>query len=202
MIKYIDLHYIGNIKYYKNIIILNRINFALNAPYLKGGNANKCTIVGANGLLNLSIPLVGGRNQKALNGSLQISYEQDWQTQHLKSIQSCYGNAPFFDYYYPIFEQLIMTRFEKLYQLNLEITNKILKLLKVNNSINIDTETIINPKEILFSKLYFKENPQLNDSNIPYPQVFEDRLGFVSNLSIIDLLMCLGPEAKNYLQKA
>lgn len=35
----------------------------------------------------------------------------------------------------------------------------------------------------------------------PYSQVFNDRLGFVPNVSILDLLFNLGPETKRYLQQ-
>ena len=33
----------------------------------------------------------------------------------------------------------------------------------------------------------------------PYSQVFDSRLGFLPNMSVIDLLFNLGPEAKSYL---
>ncbi len=201
MIYSIDLHYFASVNYYKKIIMGHTLNLNLNGQYVKGGNLNKCKIAGANGILNLSIPIVGGRNQKASIGDLLICYEKDWQSQHLKSIKSCYGNAPFYQYYYPIIEELILIKFSKLYQLNLEITNKILKLLKKNISINIDNKYIVNYNDILFSKYNLKNNTQINNPNAYYPQVFEDRLGFIPNLSIIDLLMCIGPESNNYLQK-
>ena len=35
----------------------------------------------------------------------------------------------------------------------------------------------------------------------PYYQVFEDRLPFMPNLSVFDLLMNLGPEAHEYLMR-
>ena len=39
-------------------------------------------------------------------------------------------------------------------------------------------------------------------SAVPYYQVFQERLGFLPNLSIIDLLFNMGPEAILVLQKS
>ena len=45
------------------------------------------------------------------------------------------------------------------------------------------------------------KHPYPTLSHKSYHQVFSDRLPFTPNLSIIDLLMNLGPEATDYLKK-
>lgn len=194
-----DNQYFSNINYY--IILLNTQNptFCPNIPYQKGWFGNKCSIVGANGMIHLSIPLSGGRNQKSINKDVKIAYDQNWMAQHLKTIKSCYGNAPYFHHYYPIIEKLLIKKQEWLFDLNVEITETVLKLLQAAVRKITICEIPLPLEELIFSKKYINKNPHLNKSNIRYPQVFEDRLGFVANLSIIDLLMCMGPQAKEIL---
>ncbi|MFY7964142.1 MAG: WbqC family protein [Chitinophagaceae bacterium] len=193
----IDNHYFFNINYFKflknNEIILSPKNL-----YSKGWYNNKCEIVGANGKMNLSIPLIGGRNQRIAISELKIMYESNWQKQHLKAIASCYGNAPYFDYYYPILQSFYSKRFNNLFESNLAVLEIVCGILNLNVKVLL-SETIIQPKDIIFTKQNISLNKHFNESNYKYPQVFEDRLGFIPNLSIIDLLMCMGPASKNLL---
>lgn len=141
----------------------------------------------------MSVPIEGGRNQKSLYKDVKISYTQPWQLQHFKAIKSAYGNAPFFDFYIHKFEEIFVHKFLHLFQLNTFILHKMLELLKADCQIQIvDTPTTLP----LFSK---KGGIVSTESVIKYTQVFEDRLEFIPNLSIIDLLMCCGPQAKNLL---
>ncbi len=195
----IDNHYFGNINYY-NILSKNK-NIVINPDfaYQKGWLSNKCSIVGANGIIDLSVPLLGGRNQKTAYKDVKIAYTQNWQQQHFRAIKSCYGNAPYFDFYLPVFEKIFTQKFERLFDLNIHILEKMIHLLKLDLKIEI-VDTPFEIAEILFTKANIQQNQELNNSKIVYPQVFEDRLGFVPNLSIIDLVMCMGPQAKELLQ--
>ena len=194
----IDNHYFANINYCKNLFNVKNVHFCPEISYHKGWFSNKCTIIGANGTINLSVPLLGGRNQKSLYKDVKIAYDTPWQQQHLRAIRSCYGNAPYFSYYQPIFEKILNTRFEKLFELNIHIVETLVKLLKLEVEIGFLATPIL-PNQVIFSKKHIQENPEFNQPTIKYPQVFEDRRGFVSNLSIIDLLMCMGPQTKTIL---
>ncbi len=49
-----------------------------------------------------------------------------------------------------------------------------------------------------------KQSHQVEDEHFvarPYTQVFDERFGFIPNLSIIDLVMNCGPESKSVLQQ-
>lgn len=189
----IDNHYFTNILYFKHLLNNKTIELSPVLPYQKGWFCNKTTIAGANRAIVLSVPIEGGRNQKSLYGDVKISYGQPWQHQHLKAIKSAYGNAPFFDFYIHRFEEIFNARFTHLFELNTHILKKMLELLKSDCQVIITDEPTSLP-------LFSKQNPGPNtESAIKYTQVFEDRLGFIPNLSIIDLLMCCGPQAKNLL---
>jgi hypothetical protein len=197
--KYIENHYFINYNYLKLLIDINTITLLTNRAYTKGWFTNKCTIVGANGIITLSVPLLGGRNQKSLLKGVKIAYEEDWRKQHLRSIKSCYGNAPYFDYYYPIFQKIYSQKFELLFDLNLFILKELLLILKVDINIDIN-DNLITIEDTLFTKSDVLKNSTLYSTKINYTQVFEDRLGFTSNLSIIDLIMCMGPQSKGILE--
>jgi len=196
----IDNHYFANINYYKIVFYNKILEINPNILYQKAWFGNKCSIIGANGIINLSVPLLGGRGQKTLFKDVKIAYHQNWQQQHLRAIASCYGNAPYFNHYYPFFQKVYSQKFEMLFDLNFYILENVIKLLKASTTITIINATTLSG-EILFSKKNINENPDFDNSNFIYPQVFEDRLGFVPNLSIIDLLMCMGPQAKSLLLK-
>jgi len=197
--KYIDNHYFSNFNYFKLLININAITLLPSKSYSKGWFTNKCTIVGANGIITLSIPLLGGRNQKSLLKDVKIAYEEDWRQQHLRSIKSCYGNAPYFDYYYPIFQKIYSQKFELLFDFNLFILKELLLILKVDIKIHI-SDNLIASEDILFTKSNVIKNLTLYSTETKYSQVFEDRLGFTPNLSIIDLIMCMGPQSRRILE--
>src|ERR1043165_7225333 len=60
---------------------------------------NRCIIAGSNGLIGLTVPVKGGREQKKLIKDIEIDYTIDWKTVHCRSIASSYAGAAFFDFY-------------------------------------------------------------------------------------------------------
>jgi hypothetical protein len=159
--------------------------------YQKQSLANRCKITGANGPVTLSVPLVAGREQKTLLKNVKIDNTQRWQVQHMRTIKSCYGKAPFFDYYFPLIENLLLQPYNTLIALDETIIIWLLKILKVNAKI---TRT---QKFESFSAI-----DTLSEciSIKPYVQVFQDRTGFVPQLSVLDGLFCLGPQITAHLK--
>jgi hypothetical protein len=80
---------------------------------------NRCQIVGAEGVIDLSIPLVRGRDQKALMKDVRISSAQPWQSQHWKTIVSCYSRSPWFEFYRDELEGLYRKQWNFLLDWNL-----------------------------------------------------------------------------------
>jgi hypothetical protein len=164
---------------------------------------NRSIISGSNGTINLTIPLEGGRNQKLPIKEVKISKYENWQQQHWKSILSCYGNAPFFEYYKNDVEKLVKSQHQFLFDFNWEILQWIKKVVSITAIItcseNFKTDYSDNNILDLRSK-WTPKNFQENDNVVKYYQVFEERNGFKNNLSILDILFNEGPNTKNILK--
>ena len=89
-------------------------------------------------------------------------------------------------------------------ELNGEILKTTLKLLKIRKEIKFTPgfiakyENADDLREIISPKQDFKADKNFHPER--YLQVFEDRHGFIPNLSIIDLLCCAGPQAGEILR--
>ena len=156
---------------------------------------NRCIIAGANGPITLSIPLDGGRNQKGISRDLKISQRYNWQDQHWKSILSSYNKAPWFEFYSGELEGLYKTPYQNLFDWNLDIFKWVLSKLKMKVIVSVTEEFKKNYNADEFVDLRNKILPR-NYHLFPgpeYQQVFMDKIGFISNMSILDHLLCNGP---------
>ena len=171
--------------------------------YQKKSYRNRYNILGANGTIELSIPLIKGKNQKTNIKKVEIAYYEPWYSNHIHSIKSAYGNAPYFIHYSDYIFDLLKSKERFLYQLNQKALLMILKFLKIDVVITETEEFTKAPSGYRDMRNVFNKNnsSELKD-RIPYLQVFEDKFGFVSGLSILDLLFNLGPESKMYLEKS
>jgi len=193
--------YLGPIQYYLKLLEYPSILFEHCEHYEKQTYRNRCCIYGANGKLNLIIP-TQHTGKRIIIKDVNISYENDWQKLHWRSIQTAYRSSPYFEYY----EDELAPFFTKKYKLLIEF-NEALQLrmlgilgLKIKSSYTTSyQEHYVDTKDYrtaIHSKL------QAPDSEfLTYSQVFENKHGFIPNLSIIDLLFNLGPDAVSYLKK-
>ena len=160
---------------------------------------NRCLILGGNGPISLVIPVVKGRGPKILIKDLQISYEENWQRNHWQTIVSAYNSSPYFEYYqdelYPFFER----KTKYLLDYNLQIHKQLCDFFEIENKIRLteDFEKVpkntVNLRDGISPKL--KHNPDTEFQPRTYTQVFSEKYGFLSNLSILDLLFNEGPNA-------
>jgi len=125
-----------------------------------------------------------------------ISYVEDWAADHRKSLRSAYAASPFYLHYAEEIESLWDREYASLLDLNQAAHEIICDCLDIS------------PRIIPSSESYVESTPGLdirdslkvrNPGFERYIQVFEERIGFQSDLSILDLLFCLGPQAKDYL---
>ncbi|MBB5645560.1 WbqC family protein [Pedobacter cryoconitis] len=161
---------------------------------------NRTRIYSPNGALDLFLPVIKGSKYHTKVKDVKISYDFKWQRLHWLSLESCYRNSAYFEYYEDELAVFYNKKFEFLFDYNLEILEWIFKQLKKPADFNFTTEYVkeIAPENDYRLKLHFKE-PELITPAKPYFQVFEDRMGFMPNMSIVDLLFNQGPQTKNYL---
>jgi hypothetical protein len=164
---------------------------------------NRYVVLGANGLVNLTVPIAGGREQKKLITEIEIDHSTDWQKRHWRTIVSGYSKAPFFEHYLEDVKAMIFNPEKNLFNFNISILGKLYNWLNINYPIDFSSEHGKHVERDYRNKLLPKnfQNDTLNWQP-KYEQVFEDRVGFQPNLSILDFLFCAGPRSRFLLDKA
>lgn len=167
--------------------------------YAKQSYRTRARIATANGVLDLIVPIVHGRKERVAVKDIRINYEHDWQRLHWLSLQTAYRSSAYFEYYEDDFRQFYNREHAFLLDFNVAQLELLLKCLKLNRTISfteayaaaeadVDLRQAIHPKQGVF----WSAQPA-------YYQVFEERHGFLPDLSAVDLLFNQGPQSKNFL---
>ncbi len=189
-----DLQYFGTIDFIKILLKHQQVNYDTTAPFTKMSFKNRMVILTAQGPLNLSIPIIGGRDQKTPLGDIFIDYESPWNTQHFKAIITAYKRAPYFEYYEQSLSNLYAQKQEKLIDFLLACQHWLNGQLKANWEISSITDRVdqeLDQKQKYFSP-WLPKNYQQCILTPKYQQVFEDKIGFINNVSILDFLFSAG----------
>src|SRR5579871_483718 len=94
-----DIQYFPSVIFYKNSYNFSHIIIEQCETWQKMSFRNRCQIAGAEGVIDLSIPLAKGRDQRALIRDVRIADSLAWQARHWKTIVSCYNRSPWFEFY-------------------------------------------------------------------------------------------------------
>jgi len=164
---------------------------------------NRCVILSANGLQSLTVPVIKPNGAKTLTRDVKISYDEPWQQLHWRSLKTAYNSSPFLLYYQDELDEFFSKKSKFLLDLNEEVIQLINSLMEWDVSVQ-RTEEFAFPKDIHSNEdkrfLLRPKNTESLDLP-PYIQVFSDQYPFFENLSILDLIFNLGPEAESYLMK-
>ena len=191
--------YLPNIHYCSWIIAQKQPYFVRDTHFQKQTYRNRTEIYGANGKLKLTLPIVHNKSKShQKEEEVQIAKTTAWQKQHWKSICSAYQSSPYFEFYEADLISFYKEEVTHLMQFNLDLLNKIMEMIEFSMSYKI-VEWRKDIHRRMDDLVNAKKSVQINFE--PYRQVFEEKNGFISNLSIIDLLFNLGPDTLNYLQK-
>ena len=190
----IDLQYFAPITWYKNLNSFTHIVFDKYETHQKRNFINRCLIAGANGPILLSVPLIQGRDQKTPVKDLRIANDENWQKRHWRSILSSYNSSPWFHYFKDEMAGIYLKHFEFLIDWNYECLRWTFNKLRIN--IKLDWIDHLEPDDKNKDNRYRstrKKDPEFSVKSLRYQQVFEDKIGFIENLSILDLMFCAGP---------
>lgn len=164
---------------------------------------NRCVILTANGLQSLSVPVIKPFGAKTLTRDIKVSYDEPWQQMHWRTIKTAYNSSPFLLYYQDELETFFQKKPQFLLDLNEEGIQLINGLMEWEIKTKLTQDFVfpkaISPDEDKRYLLKPKERKSLGLS--AYIQVFSDQYPFFENLSILDLIFNLGPEAESYLLK-
>jgi len=166
--------------------------------YQKRSFRNRYDILTANGVLRLTIPLCKGKNNKMPIAEVKIAYDDNWVDIHLQTLRSAYGKSPYFEFYFDDLEKIFAKKHSLLFDFNMECMLFIFSKLKLSKK-NSTSNSYLQKYENLVD-IRNKKWDDLQDHS-SYVQVWEDKFGFTPNLSILDLLFCMGPESISYLRK-
>ncbi len=189
--------YLPSVNYMSWVINQRKLYFITSGHYQKQTYRNRAEIYGPNGKLKLIIPIT---KNKDLNHQKDIETRVDnnflWQRNHWRSLQMSYRASPYFEFYEDAFYPFYNNKILSLMELNISLIKVILKLLKFEILIEEKKFNEINEKKDLIN------TKNTSDTlNLKYNQVFNNKHGFLNNLSVIDLLFNLGPKSLDYLKK-
>ena len=193
--------YLAPVSYYAELYKNDDVMLEKCENYVKQSYRNRCRIATANGVMDLTIPVESGEGGKIQICDVKISYSTAWQQQHWRAIEAAYRSSAFFEYYQDDFIYFYEKQWTFLWDFNLEIQEKVLKLLDIEKNISF---TEIYENQTAKDILDFRDRIHPKKSNsfkaTPYYQVFENKFGFIPDLSIIDLIFNMGNETQLFLQ--
>ena len=191
--------YFPSISHYIAMVQAGSVTFEMEDNFQKQTNRNRMYIYSPNGIQLLNVPVKHSIDKHQKYKEVRIENDFDWQKNHFKSLEAAYRTSPFFEYFEDDFRPLFEKKQEFIMDLNLEIFEL------VNSSLGIKIEAQ-KTTEFFHEAIDYKDyrslaNGKKDTTQIEeYTQVFNEKHGFINNLSILDLLFNEGRYAVDYLK--
>lgn len=199
--------YLPPVQYFTKFLLNKQVWIERQEHFIKQTYRNRTVILAANGPESLIVPVEKGRSPKQSIADLRISYDTNWQHIHWQAIVSAYNSTPFFEILEADFRPFFEQKFEFLFDFNLKLIETVFDILEIEPTLKFtaDFEAVPEPFINLREAIQPKQQKALPDPNfepLPYSQVFDEKFGFVPNLSILDLLFNCGSASYEVLMKS
>jgi hypothetical protein len=191
--------YLPPVEYFSMILHADKVLIEREENYVKQSYRNRCYILSPHGPQILSVPVYRGKGHKKQIKEIRIDYSKRWQQVHLGALLASYSSSPYFQFYFENIEKVISSNPSFLLDLNMELTDTILKMLNI--PISYSYTGSFEPEGNIENDFRYSLSPKKKSQFVckEYLQVFSLNNQFVQRLSIIDLIFNTGPEAVNYL---
>lgn len=200
----LESQYVGTLLYFHLLNISEKSIIDVGEHYIKSTFRNRLNIPGPNGIMLLTVPLKKGKNQRSKMKDIEISYDHLWQKIHWDSLCACYRRSPYFEFYEDELYEIFNKKFHYLVdinkailtwsirQLNLDVDLTYSNTFLKNNNLNYIDWRIKHKSMKLIKEL------DMEYTSPKYIQVFEEKIGFKENMSILDIIFNEGPNAGSF----
>ena len=190
--------YLPDIEYVARLIAAGDDNIIdCGEHYIKRSVRNRTSIMTANGVLDLTVPVVNANRPRTPMIKMQIDYSKPWQHQHWVAIESAYRSSAYFDFIAERLEPFYREHYSSLVEFNLAILRVMLDFLGYKAPLKRTTEYVVAAE----GDVDLRPKRRQSDFKTPhYFQLFSDRVPFAENLSILDLVMSEGTYAAELIK--
>jgi hypothetical protein len=217
--------YFGSVEHYRLLSNHPKVIVDIGEHYERQSYRTRTRIVGPNGVQDLTVQIARRSGEKMPMRTVGLSYIETWPQQHVHAIRSAYGNAPWFIHFIDEIEAVVLQRYDRLVDLDLATMRLGMKWLGLRTEVVVSDEYVEVasgksraasstgpnlplaaselPLELLDLRTCFHPKrplPPVISAAPTYPQIFADRHGFQPRMSVIDLVMNTGPEARSFLR--
>jgi hypothetical protein len=191
--------YFPNAAHFVAMLKADEIIFEVCDNYQKQTYRNRASIYGANGKLDLNIPVIYSQKNRQLYKGVKIFNAEHWQTQHLKSLESAYRTSPFYEFYIDDLMPLFTEEANTVMEYNFKCLKLVFECMQLPFKYSVTTNFERNPNNTIDARPLANCRKEILQEFKPYAQVFDDKHGFLTNLSILDVLFNEGPNTELYL---
>lgn len=192
--------YFPSISNYVAMVQFDGVVFETEDNFQKQTNRNRCYIYSPNGIQLLNIPVKHSVEQSQKTKEVRIENNFDWQKQHFKSLEAAYRTSPFFEFFEDAIQPIYSKKHTFLMDLNFETMEIVSKCLGTKLEFEKTIEYFHEVSDLKdFRSLANGKKDRSTFEN--YTQVFNDKHGFLNNLSVLDLIFNEGRYALDYLRK-
>ena len=192
--------YFGPVQWYQKLYRSDEVQIEQWESFQKQTYRNRCLIAAPNGIQALTVPVE--HTVSPLIKDLKVSDHGNWRHLHWNALVTAYSESPFFEYYQDDIRPFYEQRWDYLLDFNEAIRAKMCELIDVQPNVSYSLEfRTLNSQLQDFRETIRPKHPAPDpDFTLrPYYQVWQQKHGFLPNLSILDLLFNMGPESILYL---